>query len=730
MFKSEWRKVLTTRKMIVSIVAVLFIPVLYSGMFLWAFWDPYANLNNIPVAVVNEDQGTTYEGEEMALGEELTKKLIESAQFKFEEVPSDKAKEQLENLDYYMVIRIPENFSAHATTLLDEEPSKLVIDYIPNEGYNFLGAQIGETALDRIKAEVNSQVTKTYAEQLFTSITTLGDGFTEAADGAGELDNGAKKIVDGAQDLEGYLEQLAASTIELSDGTDELTTGAKKAASGANDLAKGIATIEDGSKQLAAGASQAATGADDLAQGITSYTEGAAQVAAGQATLVEKQQSLTAGISNVASGSASLQAGANQLNSSAASLHEGISALSQQMQGVLASLPQEQAQALQATLNQLNQGSEQLAGGVSQLAASAGELQQGAAQVQEGSKQLAAGQQQAAEGANKLVANSDALVKGAESLQAGNATLASKLSELADGAGTAKAGANELASGLNTLVEGSATLNDGTSLLAEKSGELADGSSTLAAGTKELADGTTTLASKLTEASEEVNIQPSDKNYDMVAQPVTVDKEAINEVPNYGTGFAPYFISLGLFVGALLISIVFPLVEPAIRPTSAVAWFFSKVSILAAVGIIQSLISVAVVVGLLGLEPENLLMFTLTAILTSFTFLAIIQMFVSIFGDPGRFIAILTLIIQLTTSAGTFPLELVPDPLRSFNPFFPMTYSVQAFKATISTGDMAFLGFNNAVLAGFMIACLAITFGYFALVFKKRYSKEQEAAEA
>lgn len=730
MFKSEWRKVLTTRKMIISIVAVLFIPVLYSGMFLWAFWDPYDHLSSLPVAVVNDDKGTTYEGEKMELGDELTKKLIDSEQFKFEEVSSDTADKQLKDLDYYMIIRIPENFSEHATTLLDETPSKLVIDYIPNEGYNFLGAQIGETALDRIKAEVNGQVSKTYAEQLFASITKLGDGFTEAANGAGELDAGAKKVVDGAEDLEGYLEQLASSTVELSDGTDKLATGAKKAASGATDLAKGIGTIEDGSKQLAAGAGQAATGANDLAKGITSYTEGAAQVAAGQATLVEKQQALAAGISNVASGSASLQAGANQLNNSAAGLHQGISALSQQMQGVLASLPEEQAQALQATLNQLNEGSEQLAGGVSQLASSAGQLQQGAAQLQDGSTQIAAGQQQVAAGANKLVANSDALVKGAASLQAGNATLASKLSELANGAGTAKAGANELASGLNTLVQGSTTLNDGTSLLAEKSGELAEGSSTLAKGTKELADGTTTLAGKLSEASDEVNIQPNDKNYDMVAQPVKVEKEAINKVPNYGTGFAPYFISLGLFVGALLISIVFPLVEPATRPTSARAWFFSKVSILAAVGIIQSLISVAVVVGILGLEPENLLMFTLTAILTSFTFLAIIQMLVSIFGDPGRFIAILTLIIQLTTSAGTFPLELVPDPLKSFNPFFPMTYSVQAFKATISTGDMAFLGFNNSVLAGFMIVFLIITFGYFALVFKKRYSNEAATPEA
>jgi len=292
---------------------------------------------------------------------------------------------------------------------------------------------------------------------------------------------------------------------------------------------------------------------------------------------------------------------------------------------------------------------------------------------------------------------------------------------------TAVTGSKTLASGLNELANGTTTLNQGTSTLASKSGELAQGSATLVDGSTELADGTSTLSSKLGEASEKANeVKANQDTYDMVGSPVEVEKESVNHVPNYGTGFAPYFISLGLFVGALLISIVFPLVEPAIRPKNGASWFTSKVTVLAVVGLVQTLLTVVIVKWGLGLEVNNMGYFILTALLTSYVFLALIQMLVSIFGDPGRFIAIVVLILQLTTSAGTFPLELIPSPLQVFNKLLPMTYTVQAFKSSISTGDTSFLMQNYGVLAGFLVAFLAITFGYFMLLHNKRYSKIAE----
>ncbi|MFJ8087660.1 YhgE/Pip family protein [Lysinibacillus sp. NPDC095746] len=727
MIKAEWLKILKTRKMLVSIIAVLFIPVMYAGMFLWAFWDPYEGLPNLPVAVVNQDKGAEMEGVKLDLGKELVDKLVDSNEFKFIDVSKEEAEKGLHGRDYYMILEIPTNFSEHATTLLDDKPSKLVMNYIPNEGLNFLGAQIGETAMDRVRAEVNSKVSATYAEKLFDSITTLGDGFTEAADGSSKLDEGAKTLANGAKDLKGYLEKLASSTVELSNGADKITKGAGDAAKGANDLSTGLVKLQDGTVQLQKGAQQAATGASSLSQGVSQYTQGVAQVQAGLATLSDKQKQISAGAASIADNAGKLNGAAGQLTAGSAKVAEGITALSNQLQGMMASLPEEQAAVLKQTLAELQAGSASVHNGLGSLTAGTGQLQAGANQLSSGASQIAAGQSQVLAGANALTSKSGALIEGAKGLQAGNATLAQKLGELNAGVKTAVTGSKTLASGLNELASGSTTLNQGTSTLASKSGELAEGSKTLADGTTELVDGTSTLSSKLGEASEKAKeVHAGKDTYDMVGSPVEVDKESVNHVPNYGTGFSPYFISLGLFVGALLISIVFPLVEPAIRPKNGATWFTSKVSVLAMVGLIQTILTVFIVKLTLGLEVYSLGYYFLTALLTSYVFLALIQMLVSIFGDPGRFLAIVVLILQLTTSAGTFPLELIPSELQWLNKLLPMTYTVQAFKASISTGDTSFLMQNYGILAGFLVAFLAITFGYFMLLHTKRYSKVAE----
>lgn len=727
MIKAEWLKIFKTRKMLVSIVAVLFIPVMYAGMFLWAFWNPYAGLPDLPVAIVNEDNGAEMDGVKLDLGETLVEKLVDSKQFNFIEVSKDEAKKGLNGRDYYMILEIPANFSDHATTLLDDKPSKLVMNYIPNEGLNFLSSQIGETAMDRVRAEVNAQVSTTYAEKLFDSIATLGDGFTEAADGSVKLDEGAQKVANGASDLKGYLEQLASSTIELSDGTDKLAAGAQKAATGASELSTGLVKLQDGTVQLQQGAQQAAAGASNLQQGVKQYTEGVAQVEDGLATLNEKQQQIIDGSASLAGSASKLNGAATELTAGSAQVEAGINALAEQLKSTLDSMPQEQAAPLKQTLAQIQAGSTKVHNGLTSLSAGTEKLQAGANQVNNGASQIAAGQAKTLAGANSLTAKSNELIEGAKNLQAGNTTLADKLNELKAGVNSASSGSQQLVAGLNELVSGTSTLNDGTTTLASKSGELAEGSTTLAEGSTELADGTATLSDKLGEASEKASeVKANEDTYDMVGSPVEIEKDALNPVANYGTGFAPYFISLGLFVGALLISIVFPLVEPAIRPKNGATWFTSKVVVLAVVGLIQALLTVGVVKWGLGLEVQNVGYFVLTALLTSYVFLALIQMLVSIMGDPGRFVAIVILILQLTTSAGTFPLELIPGPLQVFNTLLPMTYSVQAFKASISTGDMTFLFQNYAVLFGYMVVLLLITFGYFMLLHTKRYSKVAE----
>ncbi|MGE6489019.1 YhgE/Pip family protein [Paenisporosarcina sp. NPDC076898] len=728
MIKQEFLNIVKNRKLLIPILAVLFIPVLYAGMFLWAFWDPYEQLNELPVAIVNEDAGAELDGEHITVGKDVTEKLVDSQQFHFVEVSKKQGEEALKNQDYYMVIEIPSNFSQHATTLLDEQPEKLMIEYKPNEGFNFLSAQIGDTAVERIRAEVNKQVVASYSEKLFASITKMGTGYGEAADGAEKLSDGADKLSSGATDLQGYLEQLASGSVQLADGSTELASGTEKASNGATELETGLGKLSEGASQLQQGAGKAADGAGQLQNGVASYTQGVAKVSTGLKKANENEQHLVEAMRQLQQGATMTNQSVGKLAGGSTQVTAGLESLSDQMAPILSSLPAEQQTALKAALEQLKQGSSQVSQGLGELQGGTEQLSGGMSQAASGAENLAAGHQELAKGLSTLTQSSEALNTGATSIATGTDTISTKLGDLKNGLTSASTGSKELSSGLQQLVQGSNKLTSGTSQLASKSGELAAGSTQLVDGTVKLAEGTSTLQGKLAAASAEASeVDANDDTIDMASSPVGVSKSAVNHVPNYGTGFAPYFLSLGLFVGALLISIVFPLVQTAITPTSGFAWATSKMTVLGIVGVVQALIAVAILLFGLGLEPVNLGWFIATAIMTSFTYLAIVQLLVSVLGDSGRFVAIIILILQLTTSAGTFPLELIPKPLQIFNQWLPMTYSVQGFKAAISSTDVAFIQWNIGILLAFFMVAIACTMTYFVIMFKRRYSKVQAA---
>jgi putative membrane protein len=317
MIKHEFLNIVKNRKLLIPILAVLFIPVLYAGMFLWAFWDPYEQLNELPVAIVNEDVGAELDGEHITVGKDVTEKLVDSQQFHFVEVSKKQGEEALRNQDYYMVIEIPSNFSQHATTLLDEQPEKLLIEYKPNEGFNFLSAQIGDTAVERIRAEVNKQVVASYSEKLFASITKMGTGYGEAADGAEKLSAGADKLSTGATDLQGYLEQLASGSVQLADGSTALASGTVKASHGAKELNTGLGKLTEGASQLQQGAGKAADGAGQLNDGVASYTQGVAKVSTGLSKANDNEQQLVEALRQ-------LQQGATMTNQSVGNWQEGL----------------------------------------------------------------------------------------------------------------------------------------------------------------------------------------------------------------------------------------------------------------------------------------------------------------------------------------------------------------------------------------------------------------------
>ncbi|MEK3989147.1 YhgE/Pip domain-containing protein [Robertmurraya sp. FSL R5-0851] len=709
LLKEEIAAVFRNRKLLIPLIAVLFIPILYSGMFLWAFWDPYDHLKDLPVAIVNEDDGATYEGKELHLGDDLVAKLKESQDFHFEFVDRTVANDDLENQKYYMIVEIPDNFSENATTLLDENPEKLALNFIPNEGYNFLAAQIGGTAIEKIKASLSAKVTETYAESMFDKVEELADGMTKASDGANDLSTGTADLLAGTSNFHEKLTQFSNGTEKFSEGMASATNGTIALNRGASDLSAGLGQLRSGQNELVTASKTIQSGLGSLHQGMT-------DVNTGIETVNGKVPALISGTSELMEGVATLETSLAEWQKGAEAVNGGVKALTQSLQAVIAQMPEGPERAvLEQTLASLDSNTQILAEKSALLSAGASNLENGMESLLAGQKELQGGLNQLEEGTNALVAGSSELSAGQTTFESGMELFQQKLTLASNGAKKISEGTNVLVSGVTELSDASKTIASSASLLEEGSNKIVDGNN-------KLLDGSNELSTKLAEGADKASsVEATDKTFDMMAQPVEVKEKKVNEVSNYGTGFAPYFLSLGLFVGALLLSIVFPLKEPASIPKSGMNWFISKFSIIGVVGVLQGIVAATVLLLGLGLQVESTFYFYLFTIITSITFVALIQLLVTTLGDPGRFVAIIVLILQLTTSAGTFPLELIPSALQPFNSLLPMTYSVQGFKAVISSGDYSFMWHNAYILLSFAVVCAVGTILYFSKMHKNQF---------
>ena len=208
------------------IIGVIIIPLMYSYFYLNAFWDPYARLDDVPVAVVNMDKGAKINGEMRNLGDEICDELKKDGTVKFVFTDQEDAEQGVLGSDYYASITIPEDFSENVSTVSgDTEKVHSSIIYSANQKKNYLAAQILENAMPTIKEKVNSKIDGQI-------ITTLSDKLNSVPGELGELENGLGQINDGAA-------QLKDGTSRLKDGTVELSTGADKLLSGAGELQDG-----------------------------------------------------------------------------------------------------------------------------------------------------------------------------------------------------------------------------------------------------------------------------------------------------------------------------------------------------------------------------------------------------------------------------------------------------------------------------------------------------------
>ncbi|WP_278103251.1 YhgE/Pip domain-containing protein [Microbacterium proteolyticum] len=395
MIAAELRRLTSTRMSVIALVALLAVPILYGGLYLWANQDPYGNLSNVPVALVVDDQGGEVNGEQRNLGDEAAEQLLDDGTFEWHRVSSDQADAGLQTGDFDFIVTLPTDFTDAVASLSTDTPRQADIELRTNDANNYLASTIGTQAVARIQTSVAQKVIDEASGTLLdalhtirvklvdatTGATQLVDGLATAKDGSAQLVSGSTQLADGTAQLSDGAAQLRDGTAQLRDGSAQVADGAQQVAGGVDRIdaaARQVGTIAgdaaaqlpqaraDIAKALAdAGLDQqrideilsrldpvgdrleaANTRVQETVQQINTLDDGARQVAAGSAqvasgasTAADGASALADGASSAASGAAQLRDGASQLDSGIGQLADGATQLRDGLAEGVAQIP-------------------------------------------------------------------------------------------------------------------------------------------------------------------------------------------------------------------------------------------------------------------------------------------------------------------------------------------------------------------------------------------------------
>ena len=681
MLRAEWKHLFNNKILLISMAVISFIPILYSGFFLGSIWDPYGQTKNLPVAFVNEDKGASLNGKSLNVGESVEKKLKDNHDLGWEFVSKQQADEGVNNGHFYAVVTIPSDFSQKVASITKSEPQQAVINFTTTPAKNYIGSLVSNQAAAKVKSSVSEQITHAYAKGILENLDKLGIGLDTAANGASTLHDGLGRLQSGAQTYVGGVKQLAVNQQSLTGGLAQLSDGSRKLQAGLGQLSNNLPTesqlsqLSDGMKQLQSGINQLNASVSNPSPALVAQQNKVETTAQTLVQTIQDSRSdlLAAGGTLQTLGT---QAAASGSDSTTISLPQ-ISSISQAFTKTKAIIAQ--TGTLREDLQTLTQ----------QLSAQQTQLQAGVSALNNGVNQLAPNAITAFNGYNSVrFANNQLL--------AGSASLTNGLSE-------AKSGSQKLA--------------NGASLLESRSGALIDGAS-------QLANGADTLANKLADASNRIKIQPTGATtQQQIANPVKSEMTEKGNVPNYGYALSPYVLSLSLFVGAIVLNVIYPIRKTFSEQESAIRWWLSKASVAGVAAFMQATILMLVMVFFLGLAPEHPAHFIGAIYLTSFAYMSIVSLLVIVLDNPGRFLAMILLVLQLGSSEGTFPIQTANGFFQAINPLVPMTYSIRALRQAISGGlDNTFYGDSMWVLVGFLLVANLLTIGFFAYRGKRKFA--------
>ena len=641
----------------VVIIAVLLVPFMYSFFYLKAYWNPYGkgNIDNLPVAVVNKDSGDK--------GKKLIDNIKESKKLKLSVVSNDEATDGLNDGKYYAIISIPKDFTSSMNSASNTNKRHATITYSPNQKSNYLSSQIINTVVLTVEKNldntVNSKIVENLSDKLKavpTQLNTISTGFGKLSEGTSQIENGASELKSGSEQLKNGINEAYNGSKTITDGVNASIENLKNDKSEAIDTQ----TLNNIKNQVTSSVNATFTDTYKNAIGVQAVETVKAQY---ENNINLLKQGILANIS--AFGITDVDAYCNS-----SSVNPGLANYCSSYLGLV------------SLNNQLNDSSSVIYQSIYNTAITSAQKSavQTASNVSETvAKQVATSAKETA--TNKSIASLTPLQEGLNSLTSGLAKL--------------NTGSNDLYNGTVKLNEGTTTLNN--SVKASK----------------------VELDNKINSTKSEMKKVDGLSKYSKM--PIKAETKEVNKVSSYGTAFSPLFISIALWVGSLMLFMVlyfdkekrFGLLgidsKKRVKRTLAYHGLASASGLI--LGILLQL--------LLDFSITNVLLYYVSIILIANCFLAIVEFLIETFGDIGKFIALIILVLQLAAAGGTFPIETVTKGFRWLHPLLPMTYTINLLKESL-------ISVENNLLTQNMLYVFIIFIVFFGLNIILNFMKQKK----
>ena len=654
---TELRRLTCGRLPRLALAAMLVVPTLYGGLYLYANKDPYAGLAAVPAAIVVEDAGTTLaNGERLDSGPTVARDLVASRSFDWHQVDRAEATSGVASGRYDFALIVPREFSGDLASSTELTPRQAHLQVATNEANNYIAHTIAGQVVAQVTKSVAQQVSATAANQLLLGFSTIHLNLTQGVGGAARLQAAVVRTRRGVGDL-------ATGGVQVAAGDKALLTGARALHEGATAASAGATTLASASAAMAAALASLDAKTADLPAATQALAQGGGQVWEGNAAMAS-------------TGAAAVTASGQFITSVTTSNGDLATAL-----GRRGFTPSQIA----ATLDE--------AARLSGPAAAAGAAAQGSAT--QGSA-VVAGAQRVAAGARQLALAAGGLHDGVDQGAGAAVHLHDGAQALASAVGSVASGAGSIAAGQQSALEASTKLDSGAGALQAGLGALGTGASTLHAD----------LATDLSSIP-----NPSQAGRKAMAQtignPIGVSDTSQATAGSYGAGLAPFFLSLALWIGAY---VLFLLVKPLLSRALAAgqpSWRIAVGGWLppALFGLGQAGLAFTVVFFGLRIHVAHPGAVLALMCITSVAFVAILHALVCRLGAVGTFLGLVLMVVQLVSAGGTFPWQTLP--LRALHHVLPMGYAVDGIRRLMYGGSWAPVGADLAVLSGYLLLALA-----------------------